>query len=112
VGEWDGIEYNSAKCTSAEGDKNSSRVTSERVVENSSQDVSPFVEMEARVEVRKGELVAMISETITGGMGDEPSGKRELIWGDASSGVATEEEDGDGGGTVFGWEPRDGRRIS
>ena len=79
-----------------EGDKNSSRAISERVVENSSQDVSPFAALEVRVE-----LACAISET-AGGVGDETSGNRELKMGEFSSGVVTEEEDGDGGGTVIG----------
>jgi len=86
-------------------------VTSERVVENSSQDVSPFAEMEVCVvEGTKVELAFMISETTVEGSGDEPLDDRKLKMGRASSGVATEELDGDGG-TAITWGT-DERRIS
>lgn len=90
-----------------EGDKNSSRATSERVVENSSQDVSPFTVIEVRVG-----LACAISETIIGVMGDEPSGNRGLKMGEFSSGVVTEDDDGDGGGTVIGSGLSEGRRAT
>jgi hypothetical protein len=81
-------------------------------VENSSQDVSPFAEMEVCVvEGTKVELAFMISETTFDGLGDEPFDDRKLKMGGASSGVATEELDGDGGGTAITWGT-DERRIS
>lgn len=70
-------------------------------MENSSQDVSGLVAIEARVGIIKVELADMISETITDGVGDEPPGDLELKGGDASSGVVTE-DDGDSGGTTIG----------
>lgn len=90
-----------------EGDKNSSRATSERVVENSSQDVSPFPAVEVRVE-----LTCAISATFIGGVGDESSGNRELKMGECSSGVVTEDDDGDGGGTAIGSGLCEGRRVT
>jgi hypothetical protein len=95
-----------------EGDKNSSRVTSERVVENSSQDVSPFAGIDARVGTAKVALAGMISGAVIDGVGDEPSGNRELKMGEDSSEVVTEEDDGDGGGTMIGSGLSEGRRIS
>jgi len=89
-----------------EGDKNSSRATSERVVENSSQDVSPFAAIEVRIE-----LACAIPETAIGGVGDGPPGNWELKRGEFSSGVVTE-EDGDGGGTVIGSGFSEGRRVT
>lgn len=86
-----------------EGCKNSSRATeSERVVENSSQDVSAFAAVEGRVGTIKVEFGDMISETITDGVGDEAPWNWERKGGDVSSGVVTEEDDGDGGGTAIG----------
>jgi hypothetical protein len=70
-------------------------------VENSSQDVSAFAVMGTRVGTVKVELVDMIAEAIVDGMGDKPS--CELKRGEASSGVVTEDDDGDGGGTTIGW---------
>ena len=61
-----------------EEDKNSSRVASERVVENSSQDVSPFEAAETRVGEIKVEVGFMISETMIDGPGDVVSGRRKL----------------------------------
>jgi hypothetical protein len=72
------------------------------VVENSSQDVSALARIEARVGIIKVELVDMISEITTDGVGDEPLGNRELKGGEVSSGVVTEEDDGDSGGTKIG----------
>ena len=83
-----------------EGDKNSSRVTSERVVENSSQDVSTFVVVGGRVGIVM--LADTTPGTTTDGAGDEPSRNWKLKRGEVSSGVVTEEEDGDGGGTMIG----------
>lgn len=103
MGEWDGRGQNPAKFTSMEGGKNSSRATSERVVvENSSQDVSAFAAIEARVGSVKVELAGVISMTIIDGVGEEPSRKRRLKRGEASSGIMTEDDDGDGGGTMIG----------
>ena len=76
-------------------------------MENSSQDVSPFGAIEVRVE-----LSCAISETIIGGVGDEPFGNLELKMGEFSSGVVTEDDDGDGGGTVIGSGLSEGRRIT
>lgn len=56
------------------GDRNSSRVTSDRVVENSSQEVSPFEAVEALLGLIKVEVDFMTSETILKGVGDETSG--------------------------------------
>jgi len=113
MGEWDGRGQNPAKFISTEGDKNSPRATSERVVvENSSQDVSAFAAIGARVGIVKVELAGVISVTIVDGMGDEPSGKWKLKMGEASSNVVTEDDDGDGGGTMIGWGLREEHRIS
>lgn len=101
MGKWDVKGRNVAKCTSVEEGKNSSRAISERVVENSSQDVSPFAVIEARfgiVEVESAEVVSMI---IVDGVGNEPTGKWRLKGEEASSSVVTEEDDGDGGGTTI-----------
>lgn len=80
-------------------------------MENSSQEVSPFVAIEDRVGVAEIELTDVISETIIDGVGDEPSGNGKLKGGEASSGVVTE-DDGDGGGTTIGWGLRGERRVS
>lgn len=40
------------------------------------------------------------SETVTDGAGEVPSGDWNLKRGEASSGVATEDDDGDGGCTI------------
>ena len=80
-------------------------------MENSSQEVSPFVVIEARVGVIKIELVDVISETIIDGVGDEPSGNGKLKRGKASSGDVTEEEDGDDGGTMIGCGLKEEHRI-
>ena len=114
AGGWDWTEWNSVKCTSLEGDKNSSRVASECVVENSSQDVSlPLVGTESVW--GWAELDLMMPETIADCVGDEPrSGDLKLKWGENSSGVVTE-DDGDRGRTTTSWGPRDdvdGRRTS
>jgi len=63
-------------------------------VENSSQDVSPFAVIDARVETAR-----VISETV---VGDESPGNLELKSGEFSSGVVTEDDDGDGGGITMG----------
>jgi hypothetical protein len=76
-------------------------------VENSSQDVSPFAVIEVRVE-----LACAISETVIGGVGDETSGNREFKMGEFSSGVVTEDDDGDGGGTVIGSGLSEGRLVT
>jgi len=69
--------------------------------------VSPFAAIKVRIE-----LACAISETVTGGVGDEPSVNRELKMGEFSSGVVTEDDDGDGGGTVIDSELREGRRVT
>jgi hypothetical protein len=74
-------------------------VASERVVENSSQDVSPFVVVEGRIEVTKVESTFMISETMIDGTGDELPVDRKSNWEESSSGVVTE-EDGEGGAAI------------
>ena len=103
MGEWDGRGQNPVKFTSVEGGKNSSRATSERVVvENSSQDVSAFAAMEAHVGIVKVELSGVIPVAIVDGVGGEPSGKWRLKGGEASSGTVTDDDDGDGGGTMIG----------
>jgi len=113
MGEWDGRGKNPAKFTSMEVDKNSSRATSERVVvENSSQDVSAFAAVGARVGIVKVELAGVISVTIVDSVGEEPPGKRRLKMGEASSNVVTEDDDGDGGGTTIGRGLREGHRTS
>lgn len=71
-------------------------------MENSSQDVSPFAAMEARVGVVEVWLIDMTSEGVIDGAGDESSGNRDLKEGEASSGVVTEDDDGDGGMTIIG----------
>jgi len=75
-------------------------------VENSSQDVSPFAVIEDRVEIAR-----VISETV---VGDETSGNWDLKRGEFSSGVVTEEDDGDGGGTTMGsgLTLSEGRRVT
>jgi hypothetical protein len=75
------MEWNSARYTSLAGDRNSSRVTSERVVENSSQDVSPFAVAEVCVGVTKVEFAFMMSEATADGLGDEPSDDWNLKMG-------------------------------
>lgn len=98
MGEWDGRGKIPAKFASIEVDKNSSRPTSERVVvENSSQDVSAFAAIGARVGVVKVELAGVESG---------------LKIGEASSNVVTEDDDGDGGGTTIGRGLREEHRIS
>lgn len=74
-------------------------MTSERVVENSSQDVSPLEAMEARVGAIRVELGFMMSEIIADEVGDEASVNWKLKQVEASSGEVTE-EGGDGGGTA------------
>jgi len=71
-------------------------------VENSSQDVSAFATMGTRVGTVKVELADMIAEAIVDGVSDKPSCDWELKRGETSSGVVTEEDDGDGGGTMIG----------
>jgi hypothetical protein len=95
-----------------EGDKNSSRATSERVVENSSQDVSPFATIVVCLGNFKVGLASMTSETAVDGVGDGPSGDWESKRGEFSSGVVTEDDDGDGGGTVIGSGLSEGRRVT
>jgi len=87
-------------------------VTSERVVENSSQDVSPFTTIGARVGIIEVELADVVSETIVDDVGDNPPGNLELKRGEVSSGVATDEDDGDGGGTTTDTGLSEERRIS
>jgi len=103
MGEWDERGQNPTNFSSMEGDENSSRATSERVVvENSSQDVSAFAVIDARIGIVKVELAGVISVTIVNGVGDEPFGRWRLKRGEASSGVVTEDDVGDGGGTMIG----------
>lgn len=71
-------------------------------MENSSQDVSPFAIAEARVGIFKIELAEIISVITIDGAGDEVSGRWKLKRGETSSGVVTDDDDGDGGGTAVG----------
>lgn len=81
-------------------------------MENSSQDVSPFATMGALAGIVKVGFACMVSETVIDGVSDKPSGNWKLKSGDVSSGVVTEEEDGDGGGTMTSSWLSEGRRIS
>lgn len=83
-------------------------------MENSSQDVSPFEAVEARVGVIKVEWGFMMSETIADGTGDEMSSNCKVKWVVVSSCVVTEEGgDGGGAGTSVGLsDGTDERRIS
>jgi len=58
--------------------------------------------MGARVGVVKAGLADMIAEATIDGVDDKPSWDRELRRGGASSDVVTDEDDGDGGGTMIG----------
>lgn len=70
-------------------------------MENSSH-VSTFATAEARVGIFKVELAEMIPATIADGVGEELPGRWKLKRGETSSGVVTDDDDGDGGGTAVG----------
>lgn len=80
--------------------------------ENSSQDPPSLPVTEGCVWIVKVELVDMISATIIDGVRDDPSGTRKLKRGETSSGVVTDDDDGDGGGTMIGRGLRRERRVS
>ena len=71
-------------------------------MENSSQDVSPFAAiLRAGAGIFKVELVGVMPGTVIDDVRGEPSGNRELKGGEISSGVVTDEDDGEGGGTMI-----------